>query len=78
MDSIARQYLERAATIMRGDREHPVFPRKAGAKDLLVALAARGVPMGVALSTRRKEVLRRRLAVGFDGHFHSVIGGDEF
>jgi beta-phosphoglucomutase-like phosphatase (HAD superfamily) len=55
-----------------------VFPRKAGAKDLLVALAARGVPMGVASSTRRKEVLRRLLAVGFDGHFHSVIGGDEF
>lgn len=72
-----RRVGERAAAIMRGDREHPVFPEKTGARALLAALSSRGVPLGVASSTRRKEVLRRLTAVGFHEHFHAITGGDE-
>ena len=76
-EATLRQVGERAAMLMRGERDHPVFPAKAGAHDLLAALAGRGVPMGVASSTRRREVLHRLAAVGLDAHLHSVTGGDE-
>ncbi len=68
---------ERAAVLMRGDHPAPVFPAKPGAHDLLAAITARRVPLAVASSTRRREVLRRLSAVGLDGHFAAVAGGDE-
>lgn len=76
-EAALKQVGERAHQRMRGDREHPVFPAKAGAQALLAALRARGVPLGVASSTRSKEVRRRLSAVGLHEHFHSITGGDE-
>lgn len=76
-DAALKRVGEHAHHLMRGDREHPVFPAKAGAHALIAALRARGVPMGVASSTRRNEVLRRLSAVGLHDPFHSITGGDE-
>ena len=76
-DAALKRVGERAHHLMRGDREHPVFPAKAGAHALIAALRARGVPMGVASSTRRNEVLRRLSAVGLHDPFRSITGGDE-
>lgn len=55
----------------------PLFPRKPGAQELLAALAARSVPLAVASSTRRAEVLRRLVAVDLQRYLAAVAGGDE-
>ncbi len=53
------------------------FPLKPGVADLLEAIAARGVPIGVASSTQRVHVEERLAAVEVLQRFVAVNGGDE-
>jgi beta-phosphoglucomutase-like phosphatase (HAD superfamily) len=54
-----------------------VFPLKPGATQILRLLKQRGVPCGVASSTRVSEVRRRLEKVGIADFFLAVAGGDE-
>jgi HAD superfamily hydrolase (TIGR01509 family) len=62
---------------LRGEREHPVFPLKAGAAELLAALAAAGVPCAVASSSSVREIRHRLGHVDVLRHFKALAGGDE-
>ena len=62
---------------LRGEREHPVFPLKAGAAELLAALAAAGVPCAVASSSTVAEIRHRLGHVDVLRHFKAIAGGDE-
>jgi HAD superfamily hydrolase (TIGR01509 family) len=62
---------------LRGEREHPVFPLKAGAAALLAALAAAGVPCAVASSSTVQEIRHRLGHVDVLRHFQAIAGGDE-
>jgi HAD superfamily hydrolase (TIGR01509 family) len=53
------------------------FDAKPGARDLLQALQAAGVPCAVASSTHRPEALRRLGHAGLLDFFAAVCGGDE-
>ncbi|WP_326541551.1 HAD family hydrolase [Pseudorhodoferax sp.] len=53
------------------------FPLKAGALELLAALAARGIPCAVASSSAREEIDARLTAVGVRQYFAAAAGGDE-
>ncbi|MFN7222133.1 MAG: HAD family hydrolase [Burkholderiales bacterium] len=53
------------------------FAAKAGAKELLSALTARGVPCAVASSSSRLEIENRLKAAGVMQHFSAIAGGDE-
>ncbi|WP_308915457.1 HAD family phosphatase [Jannaschia sp. LMIT008] len=55
------------------DRPVPVKP---GAVDVLAALAARGVPLAVATSTRTGPARDRLAKAGLDHRFAHVVGGD--
>jgi len=66
-----------ARDALRGDAEHPVFPPKAGALELLAALEAAGVPCAVASSSRVAEIRHRLGHVGMLRHFKAIAGGDE-
>ena len=62
---------------LRGELEHPVFPLKAGAAELLAALEAAGVPCAVASSSSRAEIRQRLGHVDVLRHFRAIAGGDE-
>jgi HAD superfamily hydrolase (TIGR01509 family) len=53
------------------------FPLKAGARELLESLAARGVPCAVASSSARTQIESRLAAAGVLQHFRALAGGDE-
>lgn len=53
------------------------YPAKPGALALLSFLHQRGVPCGVASSTRVAEIRRRLELAGLLGFFRSISGGDE-
>jgi len=55
----------------------PVFPLKPGALMLLEALAAAGIPCGVASSSNVEEIRHRLGHVDVLQHFRSIAGGDE-
>jgi HAD superfamily hydrolase (TIGR01509 family) len=54
-----------------------VYPLKPGAMQIVSMLRQRGVPCGVASSTRVSEVRRRLEKVGILNYFQAVAGGDE-
>jgi beta-phosphoglucomutase-like phosphatase (HAD superfamily) len=60
-----------------GAEEGTVFPLKAGAVEILAALAAMRTPCAVASSTASPEIRRRLAAVGVLQHFRAVVGSDE-
>ena len=72
-----RDTAARAHDALRGEREHPVFPLKAGAAELLAALEAAGVPCAVASSSKVAEIRQRLGHVDVLRHFKAVAGGDE-
>jgi HAD superfamily hydrolase (TIGR01509 family) len=53
------------------------FPLKPGAFELLSSLRAKGVPCGVASSSRVSEIRERLAAVGVLEFFQAISGGDE-
>jgi len=66
-----------ARAALRGGRDHPVFPLKPGAAELLAALAEAGVPCGVASSSKVAEIRQRLGHVGVLHRFAAITGGDE-
>jgi HAD superfamily hydrolase (TIGR01509 family) len=76
-DAAFRETAAHARAALRGDREHPVFPLKAGAQALLAALAEAGVPCAVASSSKVEEIRHRLGHVGVLQRFRAVAGGDE-
>ena len=52
------------------------LPVKPGARELLAALAARGVPLALASSTGTETVRRELDDAGLLGFFNAVVGGD--
>lgn len=56
-------------------KEHGV-PVKDGVKETLAALAAAGLRLAVASSTRREKVLRHLESTGIAKYFEAVVGGD--
>ncbi|MGO4153287.1 HAD family hydrolase [Cupriavidus sp. YAF13] len=72
----------RQVQVMAGAQLHapaagPRFPLKPGAKELLSALRAAGIPCAVASSSRVEEIKDRLGRVGVLDFFSSVSGGDE-
>lgn len=59
------------------DRLAEGIPAKDGALELVEALSAQGVPMGVATSTGTKKALGKLERTGFLSHLSHVIGGDQ-
>jgi HAD superfamily hydrolase (TIGR01509 family) len=53
------------------------FPLKPGARALLEALQARGVPCALASSSTAEEIAERLAAVGVDHFFAATAGGSE-
>lgn len=53
------------------------LPVKAGAREVLAALKARGVPLALASSTRRETVCRELGEAGLLGCFYVIVGGDQ-
>lgn len=53
------------------------LPVKIGARELITDLAARGVPLAVATSTRNDNAIRRLQQVGLMTYFSVLVGGNE-
>jgi len=53
------------------------LPVKPGAREILTALKARGVPLALASSTRCETVCRELDEAGLLGYFDAVVGGDQ-
>ena len=53
-----------------------VLPIKAGVREVLEYLKARGVSVGIASSTRKQIVEQRIGSVGLSGYFVGFLGGD--
>ena len=71
---VAREQVQRLL-----DERHAArgYPAKPGALALLSFLHQRGIPCGVASSTRVAEIRRRLERAGLLGFFRSISGGDE-
>jgi HAD superfamily hydrolase (TIGR01509 family) len=63
-----------ALRIPRFEEELEAFPDTA---DTVRALAAQGIPLAVASSSRRRALDRKLEIVGLDRYFDAVVGGDE-
>lgn len=59
------------------DTHEPAFPLRPGARELVAALHAAGIPLAVASSTRVGEVQRRLERVALRDAFSAIAGGDE-
>lgn len=66
-----------AGTQLHAPAAGPRFPLKPGARELLSALRAAGIPCAVASSSRVEEIKDRLGRVGVLDFFSSVSGGDE-
>jgi HAD superfamily hydrolase (TIGR01509 family) len=53
------------------------LPLKPGIHEILAALSARKIPLGVATSTRNKVARQRLEQVGLMKYFSQLVGGDE-
>jgi len=63
-----------ALRVPRFEEELEAFPDTA---DTVRALAAQGIPLGVASSSRHRALARKLEIVGLDRYFDAVVGGDE-
>lgn len=75
-----RQALARAKVIealAREDGAGIAFPAKLGAAQLMAELSRRGVPCGVASSSRIEEIRHRLAAVQLDQYLIAMAGGNE-
>lgn len=73
LDAIERDWMERYESRVLGA---PV-PVKAGARELLEGLRERGVPCGLATSTRRAVAARKLELTGLAKYFRVQVTGDE-
>jgi len=69
--------LRRGSDIVRARIERDGLPVKAGVYEVLGHLRSRGIPMGLATSTRAATARQNLRRARIDDYFASVIGGDE-
>lgn len=73
-----RELRSAASERIRAEDTHaPAFPLRPGARELVAALHAAGIPLAVASSTRISEVQRRLERVALRDAFRAIAGGDE-
>ena len=71
-----KEYCKRTSAMYNQCIEENGVPVKDGVRETLEKLAAAGVKIAVASSTRREKVLRHLESAGIDRYFSAVVGGD--
>jgi HAD superfamily hydrolase (TIGR01509 family) len=71
------EILRRGGDIIRARIEREGLPVKTGVYEVLGYLRSRGIPMGLATSTRAATARQNLRRARIDEYFTSVIGGDE-
>lgn len=76
-DGIGDKVLARGSALVRSRIEREGLPLKHGACEILRYLHDRGLPMGLATSTRHASARDNLRRANLDGYFRTVVGGDD-